>query len=75
MRCRFCGDTLHGANQKLFSSFGERCAGNPAGKHVGITDGAGCVYCGDEAKSVGGKLHTRYGIACKPSPTGMHCLQ
>ncbi len=75
MRCRYCGETLHGANWRLISSLGEKCAGNPEGKHVGVTDGESCVYCGDAVKSVGGKLHTKLGTQCKPSPTGMHCLQ
>ena len=75
MRCRFCGDNLRPLNQKLFSSLGENCLGNPAGKHVGLSDGHTCVYCGDETKSQNGKLITKLGIPCKFSPTGMHCLQ
>ena len=35
MICRFCGDNLKSVNQKLLSSLGERCNGNPSGKHVG----------------------------------------
>jgi len=75
MKCRFCGDNLHSINQKLLSSLGEKCLGNPSGIHVGVTDGTSCVYCGDTAKSQNGKLFTKLGAVCKRSPTGMHCLQ
>lgn len=75
MKCRYCGDNLHSENQKLFSTLGQKCLGNPAGVHVGVTDGNNCVYCGDSAHFQSGKLITRFGYPCKNSPTGMHCLQ
>lgn len=75
MICRFCGDNLKSVNQKLFSSLGERCNGNPSGKHVGVTDCVCCVYCGDVARHQNGKLITKIGLQCKNSPTGGHCLQ
>ena len=75
MRCRFCGDKLQSINQKLISPLGEKCLGNPAGKHIGLTDSVCCVYCGDETKTQNGKLATKLGLCCLSSPTGMHCLQ
>ena len=75
MKCRYCGDNIRSVNQKLFSSTGERCLGNPDGIHIGITDGASCVYCGDKAHFQSGKLITRLGFSCRNSPTEMHCLQ
>ena len=75
MICRFCGDNLKSANQKLLSSLGEHCNGNPNGKHVGVTDCVCCVYCGDEARPQNGRLITKLGLQCKNSPTGGHCLQ
>lgn len=75
MKCRFCGDTLTSTNQKLFTTLGIVCKGNPAKVHIGITDSITCVYCGDTTKSQNGFLLTRMGKECKNSPTGMHCLQ
>lgn len=75
MKCRYCGDALRVVNEKLFTATGEKCAGNPAGFHVGVTDGESCVYCGNAASCQGGRLRTRFGLVCKHSPTGMHCLQ
>lgn len=75
MKCRYCGDTLRSINQKLFSSVGEKCAGNPAEIHIGVTDGVSCVYCGDIAKCQAGKLFTKFGSECRNSPTKKHCLQ
>lgn len=75
MKCRYCGDTLRVVNEKLFTATGEKCAGNPAGFHVGVTDGECCVYCGNATSCQSGKLRTRFGVSCKRSPTGMHCLQ
>ena len=75
MKCRFCGDFVHSVNQKLFSSLGEKCLGNPAGVHIGVTDECSCVFCGENAKFQSGKLFTRLGSSCRNSPTGMHCLQ
>ena len=62
MICRFCGDELKSVNQKLLSSLGERCQGNPSGKHVGVTDCVCCVYCGDEARPQNGRLITKLGL-------------
>lgn len=75
MKCRFCGDIVHSINQKLFSSIGERCLGNPEGKHIGVTDGQTCVFCGDSAHFQSGKLFTKLGTSCRNSSTGMHRLQ
>ena len=55
MKCRYCGDNLRSINQKLFSSLGERCLGNPAGVHVCITDGINCVFCGNKTRFQNGK--------------------
>ena len=54
MKCRYCGDVLKVVGEKLFTATGERCAGNPAGFHVGVTDGmlsrkAACPRCKAEA--------------------------
>ena len=75
MKCRYCGDNLRSINQKLFSSLGERCLGNPAGVHVCITDGINCVFCGNKTRFQNGKLITEFGYPCKNSTTGLHCLQ
>ena len=75
MKCRYCGDNLHSTNRKLLSSLGEKCLGNPAGVHIGVTDGVTCVYCGDVAKYNNGKLITRLGYECPRLPTGKHYLQ
>lgn len=75
MKCRYCAENLHIVNEKLFSSYGEKCLGNPAGFHMALSDGSICVYCGNLVKSKNYKPYTKYGTSCKNSPTGMHCLQ
>ncbi len=44
MKCRYCTENLRVVNEKLLSSYGEKCLGNPAGFHVAISDGVICVY-------------------------------
>ena len=75
MKCRYCAENLRVVNEKLLSSYGEKCLGNPAGFHVAVSDGVICVYCGNSVTPRNFKPHTKYGINCKNAPTGMQCLQ
>ena len=75
MKCRYCAENLRVVNEKLLSSYGEKCLGNLAGFHVAVSDGVICVYCGNSVTPRNFKPHTKYGINCKNAPTGMHCLQ
>ena len=75
MICRYCGYELNSFAQELRSPSGTNCKGNPAGKHVGLSDGLNCVFCGQKVKPLNGKLRTGNGESCPNSPTKMHCLQ
>lgn len=74
MICRFCGYPPKTLGQKLRSSIGEKCVGNPEEFHVAMPEQSMCVYCGNKVSSNAGKLRTSFGLDCPNSPTKMHCL-
>jgi len=75
MICRFCGETLRSLNQKLFSTYGEKCRSSTSGRHVAVSQGNLCVYCGGECRTMNGRLFTKHGERCPYAPSKSHCLQ